>query len=150
VIVLDTNVLVFAVHDGVPEQKSCRALVTRMRDGPLPWFTTWGILYEFLRVTTHPRVFRKPWSIQEAWSLVASLLASPSLTVLVETAHHAEVAAAVFDEVPPVRGNVLHDAHTAILMREHGIRRIYTRDMDFHRFPFLEVIDPLQASGQAF
>ena len=40
-------------------------------------------------------------------------------------------------------GNLLHDSYTAILMREHGIRRICTRDTDFHRFPFLEVIDPL-------
>jgi predicted nucleic acid-binding protein len=37
------------------------------------------------------------------------------------------------------------DAHTAILMREHG-RTIYTRDTDFHRFPFLDVIDPLARS----
>lgn len=37
----------------------------------------------------------------------------------------------------------MHDAHTAILMREHGIRRIYTRDTAFHRFPFLEPIDPV-------
>jgi predicted nucleic acid-binding protein len=29
-------------------------------------------------------------------------------------------------------------------MREHGIRRVCTRDMDFHRFPFLEVVDPIQ------
>jgi predicted nucleic acid-binding protein len=29
-------------------------------------------------------------------------------------------------------------------MREHGVRRIYTRDTDFHRFPFIEVADPLQ------
>ena len=36
----------------------------------------------------------------------------------------------------------MHDAHTAILMREHGIRTIYTRDADFHRFPFIEPIDP--------
>jgi predicted nucleic acid-binding protein len=28
-------------------------------------------------------------------------------------------------------------------MREHGIRRICTRDTDFHRFPFLEAIDPM-------
>lgn len=27
-------------------------------------------------------------------------------------------------------------------MREHGIKRIYTRDTDFHRFPFLEPVDP--------
>ena len=29
-------------------------------------------------------------------------------------------------------------------MREHGIRRIYTRDTDFHRFRFLEVVDPIE------
>jgi hypothetical protein len=34
--------------------------------------------------------------------------------------------------------------HTAILMREHGIGRICTRDTDFNQFPFLEVIDPLR------
>jgi predicted nucleic acid-binding protein len=39
--------------------------------------------------------------------------------------------------------DVLHDAHTAILMREHGIRRLVTRDGDFRRFPFLDVVDPL-------
>lgn len=32
-------------------------------------------------------------------------------------------------------------------MREHGLRRIYTRDADFHRFPFLEVVDPVLAAG---
>ena len=44
--------------------------------------------------------------------------------------------------VPQLGGNIVHDAPTATLMREHGIRRIYARDTDFHRFPFLEVIDP--------
>jgi predicted nucleic acid-binding protein len=43
---------------------------------------------------------------------------------------------------PNFRGNLIHDAHTAILMREHGIDKICTRDADFHRFSFLEVVDP--------
>ena len=46
---------------------------------------------------------------------------------------------------PLPAGNLFQDAHTAILMREHGIRRGCTRDTDFHRFPFLDVIDPLQS-----
>ena len=37
----------------------------------------------------------------------------------------------------------MFDARTAILMREHGISTIYTRDTDFNRFPFLTVIDPV-------
>ena len=45
-------------------------------------------------------------------------------------------------EVRDVCGNLVYDAYTAILMREHGIREIDTRDTDFHRFPFLRVVDP--------
>ena len=44
--------------------------------------------------------------------------------------------------VRDVRGHPVYDAYTAILMREHGVREIYTRDTDFHRFPFLRVVDP--------
>ncbi len=85
----------------------------------------------------------EPWTADEAWHFVTALVASPGLTVLTETERHTDVAAQVVGEDPALRGNLMHDAHTAILMREHGLRRIYTRDMDFHRFPFLEVIDPL-------
>ena len=52
--------------------------------------------------------------------------------------------AEVVAEVPGLAGNIVHDTQTAVLMREHGIRRICTRDTDFHRFPFLEPIDPLR------
>jgi predicted nucleic acid-binding protein len=60
-----------------------------------------------------------------------------------ESDRHDTGARSVFTEVRDVRGNLVHDAHTAILMREHGIREIYTRDTDFHRFSFLRVVDPL-------
>jgi predicted nucleic acid-binding protein len=55
------------------------------------------------------------------------------------------VLADIVAEVPGLSGNIVHDTQTATLMREHGIRRICTRDTDFHRFPFLEPIDPLRA-----
>ena len=48
------------------------------------------------------------------------------------------------EEFPDIRGNFVHDMHTAVLMREHGISRICTRDTGFHRFPFLTVVDPLR------
>jgi hypothetical protein len=107
------------------------------------WYVTWGIVYEFLRVITHPRVFRKPWSVTQAWSFVEAVLASPSLGILTATGRHPDVAAEVVKSLPSLSGNLLYDAQTAILMREHGIKRIYTRDTDFHRFPFLEPIDPM-------
>lgn len=42
----------------------------------------------------------------------------------------------------PVRGNLVPDAHLAALLRQHGVRRLYTVDRDFRKFDFLEVADP--------
>jgi len=101
-------------------------------------------VYEFLRVSTHPRVFSKPLSLADAWAFLNAALASPAAGVLQETQRHEEVFRETAADVPGIAGNLVFDAHTAVLMREHGIRRIYTHDTHFRRFPFLEVIDPLQ------
>jgi toxin-antitoxin system PIN domain toxin len=143
--VVDTNVLLYAADRAAPEHERARAVVETWRRQATPWYTTWGVVYEFLRVVTHPRVLRQPWTVTNAWAFVEALRAAPGLEILVHTERHAEVAAEVISELPDLRGNLLHDAHTAVLMREHGIRRIYTRDTDFHRFPFIEVLDPLAA-----
>ena len=142
-LVVDTNVLVYAADSGCVEHGVCRGLLEGWRRDVLPWYLTWNVIYEFARVVTHPRVFAKPWTPAAAWDFVRALLQSPSLGLLEHTDRHATVAAQVLAEVPAARGNLVHDLHTAVLMREHGLRRIYTRDADFHRFPFLEVIDPL-------
>lgn len=142
--VVDTNVLVSAADEDAPAHSRYQQTLEEWRTQRSAWYTTWGILYEFLRICTHPRVLRNPWTAGQAWSFLDALLASPGLGILVETDRHAFVANQVLGEVPHLTGNLLHDAHTAILMREHDIRRIYTRDTDFHRFPFIEIIDPLQ------
>lgn len=142
---VDTNVLVHAADEHSQFHDPCLDWLERQRRRSDAWFTTWPILYEFLRVTTHPRALRRPWKASAAWKFVTELLDSPGLGILVQTQRHADVAGVVIAELPHLAGNILHDAHTAILMREHGIRQICTRDTDFHRFPFLEVIDPIRA-----
>jgi uncharacterized protein len=143
--VVDTNILVYAADEGSPAHAQCRQELESWRSQRSAWYVTWSILYEFLRVTTHSRVLRSPWTASQAWQFVDAIITSPALGVLVETDRHAAVAQEVLTSIPQLQGNLLHDTHTAILMKEHGIRQIYTRDMDFHRFPFLEVIDPLKA-----
>ena len=139
----DTNVLVHAADTESPFHDRCFESLERWRSRSAAWFLTWPVLYEFLRVTTHPRVLRKPWNLTAGWRFVESLLASPGLTVLVASDRHAAVSAATIAEMPHLAGNLMHDLHTAVLMREHGVRLIYTRDADFHRFKFLEVVDPV-------
>ena len=140
---VDTNIFIYAADEDSPFHGRCDELVEEWRRQTSPWYVTWGVLYEFLRVSTHLRVFRKPWSIMRAWDYVEAVLSSPSLGILIAGDRHADVAAEVIKSIPSLSGNLLHDAQIAILMKEHGIKRIYTRDADFHRFPFLEPIDPV-------
>ena len=143
-LVFDTNVLVYAVDEDSPFHEPCRARVVQAREGASPAFLTWSICYEFLRVTTHPRVSLSPRTPREAWGFLETLLASPTFDLLVATQHHNAFLTRTLTEMPDVRGNMFHDLHIAVLMREHGVSRICTRDTDFHRFPFLTVVDPLQ------
>lgn len=139
---VDTNVLVHAADPDSDFHSRCAHHLETWRRQATPWYLSWPICYEFLRVCTHPRVFRQPRSITVAWRFLQEVLAAPSAQVLLPTARHSAVFGQVIAEVPQMRGNILHDAHTAVLMREHGIKEIYTRDMDFHRFAFLRVLDP--------
>lgn len=140
--VVDTNILVYAADTSSPFHAACRGKIEEWRRQSAPWYATWGILYEFLRVITHPRVFRQPWGVARAWGFVEALLASPTFGLLAPSERHTQVAAEVLKKGEHLRGNLIYDAQTAVLMREHGIKRIYTRDTDFHRFPFLEPVDP--------
>lgn len=142
--VVDTNVLVYAADRDAPGHDRCRERLLEWRAQSTPWYLTWGIVYEFLRITTHPRVFRAPWTPSQAWAFIEAVLAARTLSMLTETERHAALLAELLTEVPQLTGNLLHDAHTAALMREHGISVIYSRDSDFHRFPRLEVRDPLR------
>ncbi len=146
-LVFDTNVLIHAADEHSELGEPCRRRLDEAQREPGPAFLTWSICYEFLRVSTHVRAFRSPWSPSAAWSFLERLLAVPGFDVLVATSRHTAVLAQTLRELPDLRGNVMHDLHTAVLMREHGISRICTRDRDFNRFPFLTVIDPLSEAG---
>ncbi len=143
-LVFDTHVLVYAVDEDSPFHGPCRDRLLLARDDPSPSFLTWSICCEFLRVTTHARASANPWTASEARGFLEALLGSPGFDLLVATPRHAAVLAQVVREMPEVGGNLFHDLHTAVLMREHGVSRICTRDTDFHRFPFLSVVDPLR------
>ena len=144
-LVFDTNVLIYAADEDSPFHGSCRDSVLQARDDPSPAFLTWNVCYEFLRVTTHARASVSPWTPGKAWDFLEALLESPGFDLLLATQRHAAVLAQTLTELPDVRGNLFHDLQTAVLMREHGISRICTRDTDFHRFPFLTVVDPMRS-----
>jgi predicted nucleic acid-binding protein len=120
--VVDTNIFVYAADEDSPFHACCRGKIEEWRALATPWYSTWWIMYEFLRVITHPRVFRKPWTAPKACGFVEAILAEPTSGLLVPTERHAEIAAEVIRKSTSLRGNQIYEAQTAILMRENGIR----------------------------
>ena len=141
--VVDTNLLLYAAIRQFIEHGRAAKLLTGWKSSPAPWFITWSIAYEFLRVATHRAAFSHPLAFADAWGFIESLQSSPSFGILVETDHHAEVVRDLTREYPRMSGNRLHDLHIAALMREHGVVEIRTADIGFHEFKFLRVVNPL-------
>jgi toxin-antitoxin system PIN domain toxin len=102
----------------------------------------WPTVMSYLRLATHPGIFAAPLSPAEALGNVDALVALPHVRLLSEQEGFLEVYREVAGGFP-VRGNLVPDAHLAALLRQHGVRTLYTRDADFRKFPFLDVRDPL-------
>jgi toxin-antitoxin system PIN domain toxin len=141
---VDTNILVYARRQEPPEHPAALELLTRLSTGDEPWVLPWPCLYEFLRVVTHPRVFHPPTPIEAAWEAVALLLDSPSVVVLSEGERHAAILKDLL-RTSSVTGNLIHDAHIAALLIEHGVEEILTADEDFRRFPKLRATNPFRS-----
>ncbi|MCZ6674660.1 MAG: PIN domain-containing protein [Verrucomicrobia bacterium] len=137
---LDANILIYASDQRSSDHVNAIKFLSDCLSDSEPLYLCWPTVLAYLRITTHPSIFASPLSPQDARQNIESLRV-PHVRFISEGDNfweHYEQAC----EGLSVRGNLVPDAHIAALLREHGIRRIYSRDRDFLKFPFLEVVDP--------
>jgi toxin-antitoxin system PIN domain toxin len=143
-LVIDTNVLLYAVNRGCPEHEFCVSFLHETVAAGDTCFVPENIIYEFLRVATHPRVFPQPLRASEAVNFLDALFRVRNFQILGATDKHWGSLRDLIRELDEPSGNFFFDVHTAALMREHGIRRIASADNDFAKFSGLEIANPIR------
>jgi toxin-antitoxin system PIN domain toxin len=95
----------------------------------------------FLRIVTHPRIFRSPTPLETALTFIHEIRDRPHCVLLSPGDRHWEIFTRISRAVG-ARGNLIPDAFLAALAIESGAELI-TTDRDYARFPNLRWRHPL-------
>src|SRR5215208_1622391 len=132
-IAVDINILIYAHREDSPFHEPAAACIAGLAEGAAAWAIPWPCVHEFLAIVTHPRIFSPPRTLEQAFVQIEAWLASPSVTLLAESATHWVTLRSVLTAAR-VGGPQVHDGRVAALCRQHGVRELWTADRDFSRF----------------
>ena len=142
-IIPDTNLLLYAYDSDSPYHRPAARWWGALLSGEEPVGLCPVVLFSFLRLATHPKVFERPLTIAEATKRIRSWLAQPNVRFLYPGPKHLDSVCALL-EAAGTAGNLVSDAQIAALALEYGAA-IHTADTDFARFTGLKWKNPLRA-----
>ena len=137
---VDVNVLVYAHREDTANHRACRRWVEAMLASDEAYAVSDLVLSGFLRVVTHPRVFKKPSPIDAALRFADQIRGQPHCVLVGPGPRQWEIFARLC-RVAGARGNLVPDAFLAALAIESGCEWI-TTDRDYGRFPGLKWSPP--------
>lgn len=139
-LLMDANVLVYAINTVAPQHGSSRTLVQAALDGRVPGVLVPQVLLECFATVSSPRRIPSPVDAPEAWRWVEIL--RTGLPVL-EVRPEALMLLGQLLTSRPVRGSAIFDLFLAAQMRSHGVGTICTYNVtDFARLPGIEALTP--------
>jgi hypothetical protein len=142
VILVDVNVLIYAVDSDAPQHPAVQPWLDRALSGLARVGLPWHSLLGFWRITTNPRAFERPLRADEAWAQISDWLDRPAAYVPTPGERHRQILDSMVATIRPA-GNLVPDAHLAALAIEHGLM-LATTDTGFSRFSNLRTVDPSQ------
>ena len=141
-ILIDVNVLIYALRKDAKDHVAYRKWLEEAINSDEPYGLTSVVLTGFLRVITHPRVYKPPTPVDTAWAFVDMLLAVPNCVPIAPGARHWHIFKHLCEESEVV-GPLFSDAYLAAMAIENGAELI-TTDRDFARFVGLRWRHPLR------
>ena len=140
-ILVDANLLIYAKFSDLPQHSVARTWLEGQLSTPgkvgIPWQTSLA----FLRLSTNPRLFGRPLSIEAAWRQVTEWSQHVRVWIPEPVADHAMILGEILISAKAT-GNLVPDAHLAALAIGHGLTLCST-DSDFARFRGLTWVNPL-------
>ena len=139
---LDVNILVYAHReDAVDHARYYRWLLDAL-EGHERLAVSELVLSGFLRIVTHPKIFRPPSELAKAFAFSREVKEHPNVTILNPGGKHWEIFQRLCRE-GDATGNRIPDAYHAALAVETGCEWI-SADRGFSRYPGLKWSHPLE------
>ena len=140
-VLVDVNVLVYAYRADSPQHGAFRAWLEKLLDAPEPYAMADVVLAGFLRVVTHPRIFRNPTSVEDATVFIEAVRGQANCVLVGAGPRHWPIFSDLCRRAA-AKGNLVWDAYLAALAIESGSEWI-TADRDYSRFQGLRWRHPL-------
>ena len=136
----DVNVLVYAHREETAHHAGCREWLESVLNGDESYAIADLVLSGFVRVVTHPKVFKRPSSLADAIAFAEQIRDHPNCVPVQPGSRHWDIFRRLCIDTG-VKGNLVPDAFLAALAIESGCEWIST-DRDFSRFKGLRWREP--------
>lgn len=139
-ILADVNVLIYAFRADSVHHSTCKPWLDSVVTGDARFGMSPLALGAVARITTNPRIFKNPSTVEEVFAYCDSLMSQPHCEIVRPGERHWALFTRLCIETD-TRGARVADAWYAALAIEHGCTWI-TYDRDYARFPKLEWREP--------
>jgi toxin-antitoxin system PIN domain toxin len=140
---LDTNILLYAANEDVPEHKACKELLQQVIRDPIDWVVADQVYLELYRALRNSRVMSTPLPAKLAAKHIAILRDELGISHCgYESGCWKSLIRSLEADDFPYRRT--HDAVLAATLLSHGVKTFYTRNTkDFETAGFEMVINPV-------
>lgn len=142
--IVDANILLHAVNQDAVEHVVCREWLEKALTGDELIGLDWVVVLAFLRISTRPRVFSQPLSVQKALDQIGDWLNSKMVQFVQPNDGHWATLSDLLAKVG-IGGNLTTDAHLAALANSRDATLV-SCDRDFARFGRLKWENPCRIS----
>ena len=138
----DVNVLVYAHREDAVDHPAYREWLEQVVNGDEAYGVSELVLSGFIRVVTHPKVFKRPSRLVDALTFAEQVRGQANCVQVAPGTRHWTLFERLCRECD-VRGNLVPDAYLAAMAMESGCEWI-TADRDYSRFKGLRWRHPLR------